>query len=103
DGNVLTVTGSAAVPGEVHTPDLSLIGPFIVIDQVDNVAEVQGMGSMRMVSTTDFEGKKLAKPTPLDVTWKQRMRFTGKNAVFHGFVQASQDNTTLLCQVMQVY
>jgi hypothetical protein len=55
-----------------------------------------------MISTTDFEGKKLSKPTPLLVTWKQGMRFTGKQAIFRGFVQADQENTTALCQTMQV-
>ena len=102
DGNILTVERPIERPGEVHLPDLSLIGPHIVIDQVENVAEVQGVGSMTMISTTDFEGKKLAKPTPLTVTWKQGMRFTGKQAVFRGSVQADQENTTLLCQTMQV-
>jgi hypothetical protein len=102
NGNILTVTGSLAKPGEVHLPDLSLIGPFIVIDQVENTAQVQGVGSMRMISTTDFEGKTLTKPTPMIVTWKQSMRFTGKQAVFRGFVQADQENTTVLCQTMQV-
>jgi lipopolysaccharide export system protein LptA len=102
DGDILTVTGTLERPGEVHLPDLSLIGPNVVIDQRENVAEVQGLGSMRMISTTDFDGKKLAKPTPLTVTWKQGMRFTGKQAVFRGFVQADQENTTLLCQTMQV-
>lgn len=102
DGNILTVKGTLVAPGEVHLPDLSLVGPAIVIDQVENTAEVQGIGSMTMVSTTDFEGKKLTKPTPLLVTWKQGMRFTGKQAVFRGSVQADQQNTTLLCQTMQV-
>jgi lipopolysaccharide export system protein LptA len=101
-GNILKVTGTLASPGEVHLPDLSLLGPFIVINQVENTAEVQGLGSMRMVSTTDFEGKKLAEPTPLVVTWKQQMRFTGKQAMFVGAVQADQDHTTVLCETMQV-
>jgi hypothetical protein len=102
DGDILTVTGTLERPGEVHLPDLSLIGPHVVIDQKENVAEVEGVGSMRMISTSDFDGKKLAKPTPLIVTWKQGMRFTGKQAVFRGFVQADQENTTVLCQTMQV-
>jgi lipopolysaccharide export system protein LptA len=101
-GNILTVTGTIDQPGEVHLPDISLIGPTVVIDQVENVAEVQGLGSMRMTSATDFDGKKLAKPTPMTVTWKQGMRFTGKQAVFRGFVQADQETTTILCQTMQV-
>jgi lipopolysaccharide export system protein LptA len=80
-----------------------LLGPFIVIDQVENVAEVQGLGSMRMVSKTDLDGKKLKEPTPVTITWKQGMKFTGEHARFHGNVQADQDLTTLLCQTMQVY
>jgi lipopolysaccharide export system protein LptA len=55
-----------------------------------------------MISATDFDGKKLAKPTPLIVTWKQGMRFTGRQAVFRGFVQADQESTTVLCDNMQV-
>jgi lipopolysaccharide export system protein LptA len=102
DGNILTVTGTIDQPGEVHLPDISLIGPTVVIDQVENVAEVQGLGSMRLISKTDFDGKTLAKPTPMTVTWKLGMRFTGKQAVFRGFVQADQENTTILCQSMQV-
>jgi lipopolysaccharide export system protein LptA len=106
NGNILTVTGTVtgpnARPGEVHLPDVSLIGPQVVIDQVENVVDVAGLGSMRMVSATDFEGKKLTKPTPIDITWMQGMRFTGKQAVFRGNVQAVQENTTLLCQTMQV-
>src|SRR5207253_1559351 len=98
-----TVTGTPGKPGQVDLPDLSLIGPNIVINQVENTAEVQGLGSMRMVSTTDLEGRKLDKPTPIFITWKQGMNFTGKHARFDGFVQADQENTTLLCQTMQVY
>jgi len=30
------------------------------------------------------------------------MRFTGKQAIFRGFVQADQETTTVLCQTMQV-
>jgi hypothetical protein len=103
EGHVLVVTGTPAAPGEVHLPDLSLLGPRIKVDQVENVAEVTGIGSMRMDSQTDFQGKKLDRPTPLTVTWKQRMTFNGQQAVFHGFVQAEQDATSVLCNHMQVF
>jgi lipopolysaccharide export system protein LptA len=103
EGNVLVVTGSPQAPGEVHMPDLSLLGPNITIDQVENTAEVLGIGSMRMASTTDFEGKKLSQPADLTVTWKEKMRFTGQHALFTGFVHAEQEDTSLLCQTMQVF
>jgi lipopolysaccharide export system protein LptA len=103
-GNVLVVTDteSSARPAEVHFPDLSLIGPRITIDQAENEAAVEGVGSMRLVTQTDMSGNKLAKPTPLEVHWKQSMHFGGKVAQFHGNVQADQDNTRLLCSNMEV-
>src|SRR5205085_7612521 len=103
DGHILVVMGTPEAPGEVHLPELSLLGPRIKIDQVENTAEVTGIGSMLMESQTDFQGKKLDKPSPLTVTWKQRMTFNGQQAVFHGFVQAEQDATSVLCHHMQAF
>jgi lipopolysaccharide export system protein LptA len=103
EGNVLTVIGTLTAPGEVHLPDLSLLGPVVRIDQLENVAEVQGVGSMQMASKTDFQGNPLKTLTDLIVTWKQGMMFNGQLARFHGNVEADQDNTSLLCENMQVY
>lgn len=103
NGNILTVSGTTAAPGEVHFPELSLLGPNIVIDQVENVAEIQGMGSMRVSSTTDLQGNKLTQATPLEITWKRSMKFNGKDARFDGLVQAHQGNTEVLCESMLVY
>src|SRR5262249_7264318 len=61
-----------------------------------------GPGTMRLVSTTDFQGNKLAKPTDLLVSWKDEMYFNGTIARFQGHIQASQDNTRLLCDGMEV-
>ncbi len=103
EGNVLQVTGNLAAPGEVHFPDLSLLGPSITIDQVENSAHVNGIGSMRMASTTGLGGEKLKQPSDIVISWKQEMRFNGQLAQFHGNVQAAQDATTLVCNNMQVY
>ena len=69
----LGILGPYGRPAEVHFPDLSLIGPRITIDQPENVAEVQGAGSMRLLTQTDLSGNKLSKPTELTVLWKQSM------------------------------
>lgn len=103
EGNILEVKGDLQNPGEVALPELELIGPYIKIDQVENTAEVVGIGSMKFESQTDLQGKKLDKPMPLMVTWKQKMRFNGTTALFHGHVQADQADTSLLCNNMQVF
>lgn len=102
EGHKLVVTGDEEKPAEVHLPELSILGPSVEIDQVENVAEVHGPGAMRVLSATDFQGNKLAKPTELCVSWKQEMHFNGTLARFQGFVQAHQENTRLLCHGMQV-
>lgn len=103
EGNVLEVKGNLESPGQVTLPELELIGPFIRLDQVENVVEVTGIGSMRFESQTDIQGKKLEKAAPLTITWKQKMRFNGQAALFHGHVQADQGDTSLLCNNMQVF
>src|SRR5262249_54576259 len=60
-GNVLVVTADqASRPRElayVQMDKITMIGPEVNIDQVANKAWVNGIGSMKMPSTTDFEGK----------------------------------------------
>jgi hypothetical protein len=102
EGHKLIVGGDPDRPAEVHLPDLSLIGPTVVLHQVENIAEVQGPGAMKILSTTDFQGNKLSKPTELLITWRQEMHFNGTLARFQGNVQADQENTRLLCHGMQV-
>jgi lipopolysaccharide export system protein LptA len=101
-GHELIVSGDPDRPAEVSFPDLALAGPSVKIDQVENVAEVIGPGAMRLQSTTDFQGNKLAKSSELLVTWRQEMHFNGTIATFQGQVQADQENTRLLCHSMQV-
>ena len=56
----------------------------------------------RLISTTHFQGNKLEKSSELEITWHNEMHFNGEIANFHGNVQATQDNTRLLCHNMQV-
>jgi hypothetical protein len=80
-----------------------ILGPEVNIDQVANKAWVNGIGAMTIDSDTDFEGKKLKKPTPLTIHWNRSMVFSGRQAVFHGGIQADQENARLTCQELQVF
>src|SRR5262245_51607713 len=102
DGNILDVLGTLQEEARVNFPELSLFGPRVRIDQIDNVADVEGIGGMTLDSQTDFEGKKLDKPAPVLITWKQSMHFDGLLASFYGNVEATQNTTSLLCHMMRV-
>ena len=104
EGNVMVVHGTALDRAKVIFDQLSLIGPEVTIDQRNNMAFVKGAGSMKLKSSTDLEGKKLTKETDIDVVWSDEMEFRGaeKWARFEGGVQATQVNSRLLCQTMQV-
>ena len=102
EGHKLTVSADPERPAEVMLPELSLVGPNIQLDQLDNRAIVTGAGAMRIQSTSDFQGNKLKQPTDLQVSWKEKMEFDGTLAEFYGHVQADQENTRLLCHHMQV-
>jgi lipopolysaccharide export system protein LptA len=99
EGSVLIVNGS---PGQVQFDKLTIMGPEVNIDQRTNKAWVDGIGVMQMLTDTNFDGAKLAKPTELTIHWKEAMQFFGKNAEFHGGIQAEQQTSRLLCEEMQV-
>src|SRR5262245_5312310 len=102
EGNILDVLGTLQEEARVNFPELSLFGPRVHIDQIDNVADVEGIGGMTLESQTDFEGKKLERPAPVLITWKQSMHFDGQLANFYGNVEAMQNSTSLLCHMMRV-
>jgi lipopolysaccharide export system protein LptA len=99
EGNVLAVTGDHA---KVLLNKIFILGPEVNIDQTTNEAWVHGMGVMRMLSTADFDGNKLAKPTELTVSWLKSMEYNGQDARFVGGVRAEQETGRMACQEMQV-
>jgi lipopolysaccharide export system protein LptA len=102
DGNVLVVTGNSQNLAQVQLNKVTIHGHEVQIDQVINRAKVDGAGDMLMLTTTDFEGNKLVKPTELTIQWDKAMQFDGKHADFSGGIQAQQNDSRLLCQEMQV-
>jgi hypothetical protein len=101
EGNVLVVTSPDVARLEMDR--MLILGPEVNIDQVANKAWVNGIGAMTIESENDFKGEKLKKPSPLTIHWNRAMVFTGPLAVFHGGIQADQDNARLTCQELQVF
>jgi lipopolysaccharide export system protein LptA len=99
DGNILVVTGEHA---QVQINKITILGPEVNIDQTSNEVWVTGIGVMRMLSKSNFDGKELDKPTELVVSWDNRMLFDGQMAKFRGNVQGEQDTGHLAAPWMDV-
>jgi hypothetical protein len=112
NGSRLTVFGWDFKPGEVHNEGTSLIGPKVLIDQLHNLAIIEGRGSLVMPANSDLTGADLKKSEqkpdqksePVVVHFRDGMKFEGttKVAEFIGKVNASQGESWIVCHTMRV-
>jgi hypothetical protein len=105
DGSVMTVTGlDEPHPGEVHHDGMSIIGAKIVLNQLNNSAEVQGRGSLVLPSNSNLSGTELKQPAAVIIHWRDAMKFEGANrwTEFQGKVTAQQNDSFVTCHIMQV-
>lgn len=104
EGSILTVFGWETRPAEVHNEGTSLIGPKVVVDQLHNLANIEGRGSVALVTATDFTGAELRQPEVVVVQFRDGMIFKGaqKTADFFGKVNATQGASWVVCHTMQV-
>ncbi len=90
------VTGAAEGPASVRLDTLTVAGRLITLDVPDQWAEVPGEGRLTLLSGKDLDGRKVSKPVPIIVTWKDSMKYRGREnrAVFKGDVHATSETTT---------
>jgi hypothetical protein len=102
-GDILRVWGDPERPAELHLGETILIGPKVLINQKDNMAQIDGDGAMHMPARTTMDGTKPAREgSRLIIHWHQDMIFDGRHANFHGGVIAYQDDSSLRCQDLEV-
>ena len=104
EGSRLLVLGTDDKHAQVHFDTMWIWGERVNIDQVANTADVKGPGKMRLLSSTDLEGKKLDKPSDMLVRWRHSMLFEGaeKTIKYEGNVQATQVASSVQCAAMKV-
>ncbi|HSQ56777.1 MAG TPA: hypothetical protein VLM40_13635, partial [Gemmata sp.] len=104
DGNIMTVFGWDNRPGEVHNEGTHLIGPKVVVDQLHNIATVEGRGSLAMPTSTDLSGATLKNAEVVVINFKDGMNFEGalKRADFFGKVNAVQGGSWVTCNTLRV-
>ncbi len=90
------VEGPADRPATVSIKTLSVTGERIKLNVPDEWAEVPGAGRMTFRANKDLDGRRLAEPVPIVVTWKEWMKYQGREnkATFSGNVHATSKATT---------
>lgn len=90
------VTGSDEQPASVALDTFTVTGRQIHVDVPDEWAQVPGAGRMTFQSYKDLDGRKVAKPIPVSITWTERMKYQGREnrAVFAGGVHATSASAT---------
>lgn len=116
-GNTLYATGRQVEdleiklfgdPAKFTSGARKLEGPRIDLAAVDREAKVVGSGRIRFTTDKGFDGRKLDKPTDLDIFWSDHMVFEKRSAKFVGNIRvvmndgATQD-IEMTCAGMTVH
>lgn len=88
--------GTTERPAFARLDDVTIAGKEITLNAREETADFPGEGRMTFLSVKDLNGKKLDKPSPLVVTWTDRMRYRGKEnrALFMGNVHATGESNS---------
>ena len=94
------VLGRGTLPATIEFGDSGIMGREIEFDASAEWAEVPGAGRMTFNSRKDLDGRALAEPIPVAVTWTDFMTFRGQSnmAVITGAVHAVSRNSTFDCR-----
>ncbi len=90
------VEGLEDQPASVRLDTFTVIGRQIILSVPDEHAEVPGAGRLTFHSRKDLDGRKVAEPIPIAITWNDRLEYRGSEnrAVFSGNVHAASEMTT---------
>jgi len=89
---------------EIVQGDRRLAGMEIRLDQDAQSAEVVGPGEMRLFTDQDMDGNPLSAPREVDITWQERMEYSGKtnDANFIGDVELTSQQEYMSCRQLRV-
>lgn len=99
DDQVVHVYGS---PAKIADATMNLEGDEVLFDRKRNYIWSDGLGTLTLPVEKDFEGKPLAEPASLTISWTEQMAFDGLEATFVGRVQAKLLESIMRCQQMKV-
>lgn len=101
-GDVLKVGSSPDHLAVLKTPDMTLAGKLVRMNEIKNSLDVAGAGYLIRQSQSDLTGKQVTQPQLLRVDWEKSMNFDGKVANFMGGVKAQQGTAEMHAENMDV-
>lgn len=97
--SVVTVSGQ---PAHVEGRGMTLDSAAINLNRLTSSIWTDGSGQMTLLVERDPEGKQLAKAQRLEVTWQEKLEFSGRVARFRGGVIARQAQQLVRTQLLEV-
>lgn len=97
--------GKLAVVGEpahIEGRGMLLEGPQVRMNRATSELDVDGAGQMLLPANQNLDGRPIAQPQPLRLTWQRQMHFQEQVAQFDDQVSAIFDGRVLRTGAMQV-
>ena len=99
NGHLVTLRGT---PARVTARSMAIEGGTIQLDRAANRLAVEGPGKMVLPADRDLEGRAVATPQPLEISWQRHMRFDGRTARFEDAVTSRMSHRTIHTETMDV-
>jgi lipopolysaccharide export system protein LptA len=98
DAALVTVVGQ---PGYIEARGMTLTSEKIHMDRAQNTLWTDSHGLMTVPVDRDLDGKHVAEPQKLEVTWQGHMHFDGQVARFYRQVLAQQGPRALRTEMLE--
>jgi len=86
----------------VQNGQIRIDGIDLFVDRTANHARVHGAGILQFPVDTNFEGLPLGEAQLMQVSWREQMRFNGRQAHFVGRVRAKIGDSVIQCEELVV-
>lgn len=86
----------------VQNGQVRIDGIDLFVDRTANHARVHGGGMLQFPVDTNFEGLPLGESKLMQVSWREQMKFNGKQAHFLGRVRAKIGDSVIQCEELIV-
>ena len=89
-------------PATILHPEIKLEGLQVTIDRANQTFSIPKAGVLQFLTSRALDGKALARPTILKLSWKEQVVFKKNQGFFYGNVIASMDGGRLQTEELEI-